>query len=515
MLLKQIDYEEKLMKYKNANRTGLQASASLVSFIFLAFFSINATQKKKKTNDEEMYYGFLTMSEVCHSMRNRPFRKVDVNKAFQEGIKAMVASLDAHSAYLPPKSYKNALQSAEGKFPGIGVSIIGKAPNDDALVVVDVVRRGPAEKAGVLPKDRIVEVAGEKTKGLSTDEVISKLKGPIGTKVTIKVVREDKKPHEFTITRDIIKNQTSACYYFPDYKIHYMSLKIFSENSATQMKKLLKKVNQKNCNGIILDLRSNPGGVLESAVDMASLFLKKGSPVVITKNRSRETIKTYATTRHPIFDKKIPIVVSTNSFTASAAEILGGCLRHYSAISQEKTDNLLVFLVGTPTFGKGTVQEVYPLKNGRGALKMTTMAYYLPDDSSIQAKGISPDFLIQPKTTPEKELKWINELYGKESALKNHITQTEVEDINLTAIQAEKIQKQAKNKPTEKEKSWEEKHRDAISRDVQIKGCMNLINMLNIAKNNNPSLVDSRPKALAFLKKNFVTDEKVKLEEIK
>ncbi|MFA5074795.1 MAG: S41 family peptidase [Candidatus Babeliales bacterium] len=472
----------------------------------------NSNKQKINTDPEKDIYQWLrTISEVIALVNNKAYEKPNFSNFVQESLKAAVPHIDAHSAFFSNESYKATLESTSGEFSGIGVSIIGKTPDDDALVIVDVIQGGPAQKGGLKSGDKIIEVNGEKLRGLSTDEVLTKLKGKVSTEVNLKIIRE-KKPIEFKIKREIIKDQNSICYHIKDHGIYYLSLKLFTQNASNQIEDLLKKANAGECKGLILDLRRNPGGILDSVVDMAGLFIDKKSLVVSTKDRSGKIITKYYTNTEPVLKSDIPIFILIDNFTASASEILAGCLKYYSnkgfkSINNKKPRNLMAFLVGTSTFGKGSVQEVIPISNGC-ALKLTTMLYYLPSQKSIQAIGIKPDFLVKPKITPTEEIKWIQELYGKETSLKHYITP---KDVKKDEIEKDK---QAKSKE-EKEKSWEEKQQEAINQDEQIKTCINLINMLNFAKKCNPTLVETRKKALNFLRQNYVVDQDIKLEKVK
>ncbi|MBD3231800.1 PDZ domain-containing protein [Candidatus Dependentiae bacterium] len=489
--------------------------------------------KKKENNSlqkisnpkKDIYQWLRTVSEVVSIVEEKAFRHIDFSKFIQEALKSAVPHVDAHSAFFPKESYKSAIESTSGEFSGIGVSIISKAPEDDTLTIIEVIEGGPAHKAGLKSGDKIVEVNGEKLRGLSTDEVINKMKGKVKTEVKIKIIRE-KKPLEFKITRDIIKDQTSQCYFFKKQNIYYISLKIFAENSAKQVAELLKKANEGKCKGIIIDLRRNPGGILDSAVEMASLFLPKKSLIVKTKDRNKKAISSYHTKKDSVLKTDVPIFVLIDNFTASASEILAGCLKHYSEqnnIKKKNSKKLMVFLLGTPTFGKGSVQEVIPISNGC-ALKLTTMLYYLPNDNSIQAVGIKPDFLIKPKIIPSDEIKWINELYGKETSLKHYITVEEVEENNgkkesknNNSKDNEKKNKNKTDKESDEneEKNWEEKHREAINQDPAIQTSINMISMLNLAKKCEPQKIDTRQKAVEFLKQNCLTDEQTNIEKVK
>lgn len=502
-------------------------------------------EKKQDKVDGDVYRWLQTYAEIVGLLEEKSFRSVDFDKYVQNSLKAAMASVDAHSSFFGPDSYKLVLESTSGEFSGIGVSINGKTPEDEALSIVDVIEGGPAAKAGLRAGDRIMQVNGEALRGLSTDEVVSKLKGKVGTTVTVKVLRKKTKPMSFTITRAVVKDQTALCFCFTDHDIYYLSLKVFNELAAGQMEDLLTKANQGTCKGLILDLRRNPGGTMESAISMASFFLDKGSLVVSTKNNKGKLISEYRTSREPLLKSDVPIFILIDNFTASASEILAGALKHHAGHNKGQK-NLRVFLVGTTTFGKGSVQELMPIKNGC-AVKVTTMLYYLPDDSSIQAKGIAPDFVIKPKTIPEEDLKWVSELYGRESSLKNHIKVEEVH--GKTLDEAKKVAETAKKEQKPKsfwqkligkedlpegmqhddddddddtevtdpkdKKTTEEKQREAIALDVQVQASVNMINMLRIAKKADPELSKTRENALAFLKKNYLTDIISAVQKIK
>lgn len=501
----------------------------------------HAKSEKHSTSEKDIYQWFKIYAEVVSLVEKRAFRSVDFSKFIQGSLKAAAAEIDAHSAYLSNDSYKSAIESTSGEFPGIGVSIISKAPEDDALVIIDIIPGGPAQKAGLKSGDKIVEADGNKFKGLSTDEAISKLKGKVGSVLIVKILR-NKKPLEIKVTRDIIKDQSSLCYLFKHHNIYYLSLKMFTENVAQQIKELLMIANEGKCKGIVLDLRRNPGGTLQSAIEMSGLFVEKDSLIAVTKDKDYKVVDKYFTTTDPILKTDVPIFILIDNFTASAAEILAGALRYHSMQSYEKkgknsTQNLLVFLVGGQTFGKGSVQEVIPISSSC-ALKLTTMMYYLPGDLSIQATGIDPDFLIKPRYVPVDEMKWINEMYGKEKSLKRHITVAEatgkepkkdekeqsksegedsLEDMMEGAYEGKKPssgsdeEKEEDNSP----QKWEEKQKEELGHDVQVQAAVNMINMLDIARKCDPKLLGTRQKALEFLKQHYLTDDKVEIEKVK
>lgn len=473
-----------------------------------------ATKEEPVDQEKDIYQWLRTYAEVVSTVQDKGFRTVHFKEFIERSLKAAAADIDAHSAFLNKESYGATIESACGEFSGIGISIISKPTEDDSLGIIDVVGGGPAEKAGLKAGDKIVEVGGKKLRGLSSDEVINLLKGVIGSKVALKIIRS-KKPLEFTVTRDTIKDQNSLCYHFKEQNIYYLSLKVFSTSVADQIGTLLKRANSGQCKGIVFDLRRNPGGVLESAIEMAGLFLKKRSLVAVTKDKKGSVVNKYFTAKPPVLTSATPIFILIDNFTASAGEILAGSLQYHAMQDGDGGKPLMVFLVGTSTFGKGSVQEVIPISNGC-ALKLTTMLYYLPGDNSIQATGIIPDFVVKPKMAPTEELKWVQEMYGKEEVLKNHITVKEA--TGTEDPEKEKKEKEKKSaehsSETETTVSIEEKQKEAIRHDNQIQAAINMINLLTLAKKAQPKSVATRKSALAFLKQHFITDETSALVKI-
>jgi carboxyl-terminal processing protease len=462
------------------------------------------TSKLSKTNDE-IYPSLRMFAEVIDLIEQKGYSQINFKKFIEEALKAALPYCDAHSAFFTKQSYRETIESTSGEFSGVGVSVIIKELSDDWIIITDVVDGGPCDKAGIQAGDKIVEIDGKKLRSISSDEVINMLRGQNNSKVTIKIIRNNKPLDKiFVVTRDTIKNEVASAYYFKDFNIYYISLKLFSDNAAENVAQYLKKAIDAKCKGIILDLSGNPGGILESAVDVASLFVDKGSLIVSTKDHNRKVVSEYKTKTKPLHNKKIPIFVLINNFTASASEILAGSLKHYS-----KLDNQLnVFLVGMESFGKGSVQEVIPLSNGC-ALKLTTMLYYLPDGKSIQPFGIKPDFVIKPKITPEEDLKWLKEFYGTETSLNRHITREESEGKPPVKKDEPIVEKE------EKEQTWEEKFKIKLHQSMPLRTAINMINLLDIVSQATPQKVDTRQKAIKFLENNFVTDAKIKIEKVK
>jgi len=280
-----------------------------------------------------------------------------LEEAMITSLNAFMTSIDPHAGILSPKTYKAMLESTQGEFVGIGIVIDNtRKTKDKFLTVVDIVPDGPADKAGLKPLDKIIEVDGHQLEGMSTEEATTKIKGERKTKVHIKILRDKEKDLlSFDITRDMVKDQNALSFYLPDHHIYYLSLNMFSENAVKQIEELLNKAKEQKYRALILDLRNNSGGLLDAVVEIVGMFVPKGSTVVFTKDKDNKEIARYRTQRDPVTKKLPPIFVLTNNYTASAAEILTGCLKIHA--SQAKNGNLMAFVVGTDSFGKGTVQE--------------------------------------------------------------------------------------------------------------------------------------------------------------
>jgi carboxyl-terminal processing protease len=439
-----------------------------------------------------MFTHFWGIAETLHKIESKAFRTLSLGTVIEEGLKAMVNKIDAHSAFFSPKSYQNTVEMAAGQFPGIGVSIISKETDADSLLVVEAIRGGPADRGGIKSGDAIIKVDGVRLRGLTTDEVVAKLKGHINTTVMVTVIR-DKKPLKFTLTRQLIPDRSAYAYHIAEHETVYIALKSFSDKTPEHMKTFLQHAEEKRCRCIILDMRKNPGGVIESAVKTASLLLPSQSPVVSTQNNARQTVARYETHGTPLYTGSIPLLVLIDNFTASAAEILTGCLQHHA-----RTQNMPLFVLGMPSFGKGSVQEIIPLHNGC-AIKLTTLLYALPSGECIQALGITPDIIVKPKTIPTHELKWVEDLYGKEVALANHITRAEV-----TGIADD--QKNQKTPQEKSQRSLEEEFMKALQNDSVIHAALTLGRVWHLGRCTEPDAYTTHAGMLAFLKKNVITD---------
>lgn len=475
-------------------------------------------QAKKETPltneqfDELIYTWSRTMAHVLQLVRQKHFKVVDLESCMIKGINEMLATLDPHSGLLDPKTYKSTLELTSGEFFGTGIVIDRtRKTNDKILTIIDTVPEGPAEKAGLQPLDKIVEINDEPLENMSTEEAIAKLKGAKGTKVTVKVMRNNH--HDlisFDIYRDVVKEQITLAFVVPEHNICYISLSSFSENAAQEIEKLLMQAQHKKYKGIILDLRNNSGGLLSSVVDICGLFVPKNSIVVTTKNKVGQKIEEYRTKRDPLKLGSLPIIVLINNYTASAAEILAGCLKIYSEKDErKKTDPLNIVLVGSTTFGKGSVQELIPIENNC-AVKLTTSLYYLPDDSALQAIGIAPDIAITKYMPPTEESIWFAKQYGQEKGFENHITTT----LSQEAAHKEKAKKST-SKDTKKEKHWLERTKKMFDTDNQLRESITLITIINETNNNTKTPITNRKQMVHLLQNMYIGNQKIIIEELK
>ncbi|MFO8052334.1 MAG: S41 family peptidase, partial [Candidatus Omnitrophota bacterium] len=304
-------------------------------------------------------------------------------------MKGALSSLDSYSQFLTPDDYKNLIIETEGKFGGLGIEITMK---DGVLTIISPIEDTPAWEAGIQAGDIIVEIDGESTQDITLAEAVKKLRGKPGTKVTLTVLHPNQREtSEIKITRDIIKIEDIKNSSILEDGIGYVKISEFRESTAKDLEKELDQLKEEKLIGLILDMRNNPGGLLSSAVDVSSIFLKEDLPVVSTDSRNQEEI----VYRSDSFSSKlldIPIVVLINKGSASGSEIVAAALR----------DNNRAVLMGETTFGKGSVQTIIPLSDG-SAMRLTTSRYYTPDGISIHEKGVEPDIVVKKKEVTESE----------------------------------------------------------------------------------------------------------------
>lgn len=345
-----------------------------------------------------------TFAEVMDRIKAAYVEPVDDKTLLENAIKGMLSNLDPHSAYLGPEDFAELQESTSGEFGGLGIEV---GLEDGFVKVVSPIDDTPASKAGIQPGDLIVKINGEPTKGLSMMEAVDKMRGKAGEKILLTLVRDGGEPFDVQLTRAVIKVKSVKSQTLePGYG--YLRITQFQVNSGDEVGKALAKLKKDNggkkLRGLVLDLRNNPGGVLQSAVEVADHFLTKGL-IVYTKGRIANSELRFSADPADA-SEGVPLVVLINGGSASASEIVAGALQ----------DQKRGILMGTNSFGKGSVQTVLPLSNDR-ALKITTALYFTPNGRSIQAQGIVPDIEVaRAKITREDD----GESY-KEADLAGHL----------------------------------------------------------------------------------------------
>jgi carboxyl-terminal processing protease len=318
----------------------------------------------------------------------------------------MIQSLDPHSSFMTKEEHQELLIETKGTFSGIGIEITIK---DNVLTVVSPIEDTPAHKAGLKAGDKLIRIDGKLTNDMTLMDAVKTIRGPKGTKVDLSITREGvEKPLEFSIMRDVIPLRSVRHYLFtPD--IGYLRVSNFQGNTAEELTEALEEMEKGHqLKGLILDLRNNPGGLLSQAIKVSDVFLDSG---VIVSTRGRNESQSMKVSAHKDDkEKTYPIIVLVNGGSASASEIVAGALQ----------DNKRALILGTKTFGKGSVQTILPLSDGSG-LRLTTARYYTPNGKSIQLSGISPDIQLEFIPPAEDEMKKDNRKMIREEDLKGHM----------------------------------------------------------------------------------------------
>ncbi|MCX5700239.1 MAG: S41 family peptidase [Candidatus Omnitrophica bacterium] len=377
----------------------------IISLTFVVLFAslsaaLSGSERKKR---DDLYRQVELFADTLAIIQSDYMEEVKPKDLIYGALKGMLSSLDAHSQFMDPDTYNELKVDTKGNFGGLGIEITIK---DGLLTVITPIEGTPAWRAGLKPGDRIVKINNELTRDLTLTEAVKKMRGKPGEAANLTVLREsEKKVLEFKIVRAIIKIKDIKEAKILEDGIGYIRLVEFRENTPADFNAALERLSKKGMNSLILDLRNNPGGLLESAVDITGEFIPKGKLVVYTRGRKNDQdVQFVAHTLHPMLN--IPLVILINEGSASGSEIVAGALQDYKRAT----------IVGATSFGKGSVQTVIPLSDG-SALRLTTSKYFTPLGKVIHNKGVVPDVIISPEKEADKNQEILEEAGLKDKPL--------------------------------------------------------------------------------------------------
>ena len=372
-----------------------------VTAVWLSSVSVSAFAAAKSKDNTDVYELLNLFGDVMEKTKSSYVEEVSDKKLIESAINGMLSALDPHSSYLDAESFRYMSEQTKGKFGGLGVEVTMEG---GVVKVVSPIDGNPAQRAGLKSGDYITAIDGQQVMGMSLDEAVSKMRGKLGTKVKLQIRRPNEKPFDVVLKREEIKIQ-SVKDAIKGEDVIYIRISSFNEDvdkmTAKAIANAQKKIKNK-AKGLVLDLRNNPGGLLDQAIAVSDLFLNKGE-IVSTRSRNEEDNIKYSAKDGDILNG-LPIVVMINDGSASASEIVAGALQ----------DHKRAVILGEKSFGKGSVQTLIPLAD-YGAMRLTTARYYTPSGRSIQAKGIEPDVVVKPAKVEVIE----NEFERSEAELKN------------------------------------------------------------------------------------------------
>src|SRR5229473_2536250 len=363
-------------------RLGLIAAAAGAVFLVTLHQDVGGAHAASSSNTTDTYKQLNLFGDVFEKVRSDYVDDVSDDTLVEGAINGMLTALDPHSNYLNTKNFNDMKVQTRGEFGGLGIEV---SMENGLVKVVSPIDDTPAARAGLKPGDLITHLDGEPVQGMTLPEAVEKMRGPVSSEIKLTIRREGRDPFDVKLTRATIKIQSVRSHLEGD-NIGYIRITTFNEQTDTGLNNAMKNIKQQAGNklvGVILDLRNNPGGLLDQAVAVSDAFLDKGE-IVSTRGRRSEDAQRYNARQGDIAGG-LPVVVLINGGSASASEIVAGALQdHHRAI-----------LLGTKSFGKGSVQTIIPLA-GHGAMRLTTARYYTPSGRSIQGKGIEPDILVEP-----------------------------------------------------------------------------------------------------------------------
>ena len=378
--------------------------------IFFLFFSLVLSMgdnpRGNSITKEEIYPHLEMLAKVMATIQQRYVKEVEAKKLIDSALEGMVSSLDPYSQFMTPEIKKEFDVDTKGELEGVGMVI---TLQDNVITVISPIEDTPAFRAGIESGDKILEIGGESTKGWSTWEAAKKLRGEPGTKITIKVWREGEEDLlTFELTREVIHIKSVKDANIINEGIGYVRVTAFREDTVGELGKSIEELLGKGATSIILDLRNNPGGFLDSAIQVSDLFLPKGELIVYIKGRKEGEERKFYAQKDPILPMNDAVIILVNEGSASASEIVAGALK----------DSKRATIIGTKTFGKGSVQSVIDLDE-EYALRLTTAYYYIPEGICIEGKGIAPDIQVEISKDEKKQIREFLSGYKKEDIQKD------------------------------------------------------------------------------------------------
>lgn len=403
----------------------------------LTSLAVSGVEKQKK---DETYKELDLFADTLAYIQAQYVDETKPKDLVYGAISGMVFSLDSHSQFLTPQEYDRLKIETEGEFGGIGIEITMR---DQLPTIITAVEDSPAWNAGFESYDRLLKVDDTVLKGLSLDEVVQKIRGEPGTEVVIVVWREkDEKPHTFKVKRAIINMRDIRKVRILEDHIAYVKISEFRENTPKELDRALEDLKKKGMESLVLDVRNNPGGLLDKAIEVAERFLPKGALIVSLRGRDKAQNLEFRATLNDVY-ADMPIVLLVNEGSASGSEILAGAFQ----------DQKRAVILGVKTFGKGSVQTVFPLKDG-SAVKLTTSKYFTPLGKTIHEKGVEPDIVVEQVWDAEKDMK-----------------------------QEEDIEKIFKTVAEDEQKQREAGLGDLYARDSQLSRAVDLLKSMKVYKN--------------------------------
>lgn len=451
-----------MLKSRSSKKIAFGFVAVVVALVVFIGISTQKRCDAKGGSKEYEYIGLLT--DVMTIVKKSYVEEVDSKKLIYGAINGMLTALDPHSSFMTPDTFKELKVETKGAFGGLGIEISMK---DGILTVISPIEDTPAQRAGIKAGDQILKIDDRFTKDLSITESVKRMRGPKGSKVILTIMRDGfERPKEFPLIRDIIQVKSVRSRMLEN-GYGYIRIAQFQERTDEDVAKALKTLQEENkgkqLDGLVLDLRNDPGGLLDQAVRVSDHFVESGKLIVYTEGRDKDARMQFTATSRSK-EPGYPIVVLINGGSASASEIVAGALQ----------DHKRAVVMGTQSFGKGSVQTIIPLSDDSG-LRLTTARYYTPSGRSIQAKGITPDIIVEqlelPKQSPKRESMFI-----REKDLENHFENTD------EGKKPEEKKEQPKDKETSKDAPEAGKATDQLKSDYQLIRALDLLKGWDILK---------------------------------